>query len=522
MPLWRRWGSFLGQLALPVLVGLLAAPRVEVGGTLLPWAPVMADLDVYIHTGQVVMAGGDIIAARAPGTGLAFVYPPFVALLCVPLALLPVSVVQLGWVLLCVLTVYAVLHRIGLAGWVLSGVTAAVVWFVEPVHATIGFGQLGTVLVALVVLDLVPGPRLAPWLFPRLFPRPAPGALSAADAGAGAGTPTAVRPGRRGWLPVGSWSGLAAGSKLTPGLFLVMLLIARQWRAAIALAVVSGVTVTIGALVFPSASAHFVGTLLGGDTRTTEGLYYLTNQSLLGAVTRVAGEQAAPYGLPLAALTALGGAWVAARAYRRGALLLAVSLCGVATLLASPISWTHHFVWVLPLAIALLGDQPLSKRLPDAMMVGAPALARRYVPGTGLRLTGWLFVGWVSAAVFLQLLPYGGDAEPNYLPWQLAISVLTPVLGLAVLLAAALDLRHPHPGSDDVRPDRRRPDHLGPDRRRPDHLGPDHLGPDHGHGDGDASGSLHSDGEVRAAADAWAAGDARSDGDARVAGGSAR
>jgi alpha-1,2-mannosyltransferase len=55
-----------------------------------------------------------------------------------------------------------------------------------------------------------------------------------------------------------------------------------------------------------------------------------------------------------------------------------VTLCGVAGLLASPVSWLHHFVWVVPLALCL------------ARMTQAGD--RRRMPAW-LEVLGWLLVG---------------------------------------------------------------------------------------------------------------------------------
>ena len=54
----------------------------------------------------------------------------------------------------------AVLHRCGLTGWRAEPVATAMVFFVQPVAQTLAFGQLGIFLVALVALDLAPGPRV--------------------------------------------------------------------------------------------------------------------------------------------------------------------------------------------------------------------------------------------------------------------------------------------------------------------------------------------------------------------------
>ena len=132
---------------LPVLVGLYVAATTFGGGRFVPWRPIMVDLDVYRRAGAVLLQGGDFYTL--PGS-LQFLYPPFAAVLAVPLALLPTTLVQVGWTVVGVLALLAVLHRFGLRGWVLSLVGTATVWFVEPVTETLAFGQLGIFLVALV------------------------------------------------------------------------------------------------------------------------------------------------------------------------------------------------------------------------------------------------------------------------------------------------------------------------------------------------------------------------------------
>ena len=37
-----------------------------------------------------------------------------------------------------------------------------------------------------------------------------------------------------------------------------------------------------------------------------------------------------------------------------GEKVFAVALVGLSTNLASPLSWTHHYVWILPMAVAVL------------------------------------------------------------------------------------------------------------------------------------------------------------------------
>ena len=191
---WILLARGIGICLPPVLVALYVGATTFDGGTFLPWKPIMVDLDVYRQAGSVLLAGGDFY--DLPGT-LQFLYPPVAAVLAVPLALLPSTVVQIGWTAAGAIALVAVLHRFGLKGWVLSLASTAVVYVVEPVVQTLAFGQLGIFLVALIVLDLVPGPRV----FSRRL------------------------------LPEGVLTAVATAIKLTPAIFVVYLLLVRKFRA---------------------------------------------------------------------------------------------------------------------------------------------------------------------------------------------------------------------------------------------------------------------------------------------------
>ena len=330
---------------LPLVVGLYVAATTFAGGTLLPWHPVMVDLDVYVDAGRVLLAGGDFYRLEMP---LQFLYPPFAALLAVPLALVPLAGVQIGWTVAGILMIVAIMHRFGLSGWQLSLASAAAVYVVEPVSQTLAFGQLGIVLVALVVLDLTPGPR--------------------------------ALPGRR-LLPEGVLTAVAAAIKLTPAIFVVYLFVVGKRRAAVVAIVVGAVLTVASALVLPQASLDFWTRLAGGDTGLGRTLIYYTNQSVFADVVRVfrLAPYAAPIGLLLAVFVAALGVWAAALWHRLGEVRLAVTLCGVAGLLASPVSWLHHFVWVVPLALCLV-------QLMRSRLERHPDLVRR--AGLGLRGVG--------------------------------------------------------------------------------------------------------------------------------------
>jgi alpha-1,2-mannosyltransferase len=396
--LWSRLASWLAVCALPVLAALYATSFPD--GTFDPWHPIMVDLDVYRRAGSVLIAGGDFY--DLPGQ-LQFLYPPLAAVLAVPLALLPTAVVQIGWTAAGAVALVAILHRFGLKGWVLSLSGAAVVYVVQPIVQTLAFGQLGIFLVALVFLDLAPGPRV----FPRRL------------------------------LPEGLMTAVAGAIKLTPAIFVVYLLAVRKFRA-FWVAVMTGVVVTLAsAAIVPAASYEFWTRLAHGDTGLGHSIIYLTNQSVMANIVRIfsVGPEPAAAGLALSALVAVGGVWAAMLWHRLGDVRLAVSLCGVAGLLASPVSWLHHFVWIIPLAMCLL----------ERRRIGPRSLPLWFLA------LGWFFVGWVAVAPFTRL-PNGADVEFLWSWSQHLLASITALVGLA-LLAGAIIVARPRALTIFARPD---------------------------------------------------------------------
>ena len=367
----------------PLLVAVLTAPIAFQGGSIVPWHPRMIDLDVYRYAGATVLSGGDLYA-QTPDR-LPFLYPPAAALFSLPFTLIGQVAAQFCWLAICVTALLAILYRLGLSGWQLSLATAGAVYFCEPVGQTLAYGQLGIVLVALVVIDLVPGPALMPEALRDRLPR----------------------------LPAGVLSGLATSIKLTPALFAVYLLGAGRKQPAAGVVATTLAVAALAAVPLPRASAHYWSRLAHGDTGLPgESIVYLTNQSVLGTWLRVVGigDVQTATGLLLAAMVGGVGVYAAARWHRRGKVGFAVTVCGVAGLLASPVSWSHHFVWVVPLAVVLLDT-------------GLP---------TGTRITGWVFVGWVTAAPYKRL-PLGDAVELSYNGWQQTLASITALSGIVFL-----------------------------------------------------------------------------------------
>ena len=191
-------------------------------------------------------------------------------------------------------------------------------------------------------------------------------------------------------------------------------------------ALVSGVVLTLAAaVVTPRQSIEFWGRLARGETGLGHSIIYFTNQSAMADAIRIfgLGPGGTGLGLVLSALIAALGVWAAVLWDRRGDIPLAVMLGGIATLLASPVSWLHHFVWVVPLAVVLVRD---------LLPVGAP---RRLPVWFGV--LGLIFCGWVAVEPFRNR-PGGGDLELTWTAAQKALGSVTLVLGVAVLVAAVV------------------------------------------------------------------------------------
>jgi alpha-1,2-mannosyltransferase len=123
-------------------------------------------------------------------------------------------------------------------------------------------------------------------------------------------------------------------------------------------------------------------------------------------------------GLAVAGILAVTGCLVAAYWWRSDEKVFAVAIVGLTTCLASPLSWTHHYVWILPMAMAVLSP-------------GVPRWAR-YVGG--------FWVAWVCICLPLAVLPYGGGRERQFDFLQQLVANLGPVLGVILLVGLAWQL----------------------------------------------------------------------------------
>lgn len=385
LPVSRRLARGAVEFLPPFAVALLILPFVIERGKLFPWQPSTIDLQVYVYAVKDMLAGKDILATTTPGWGLYFIYPPIAAVLMTPLAFGPYWFWQVVWTGALVWAQQSVLKRCGAPrGWKLGLIGIAVVLAVEPIRTTLGYGQVNTILMALVIADLLPDP-----------------------------------PGERRRIPQGILIGLAAAIKLTPALFVIFMFLIGKRRAAITAIISFAVFTAIGAIFLFRETVIFFGGLSGGDTRTASPLY-AGNQSLLGVFFRLGDSSRITtlLGLAVAAVLAALGCLVAAHWWRVGEKVFGVAIVGFTTCLASPLSWTHHYVWILPLAMAVLSP-------------GVPRWAR---------YLGGFWVIWVCACLPLALLPYGHGQERQYDFMQQVVANLGPVLGVILLVGLAWQL----------------------------------------------------------------------------------
>ena len=347
-------------LTLVVAAAVVAATR---GG--------FTDLLVYQHGGRTVLDGLHLLESDDPVTGLPFTYPPFAAVVLVPLAVLPTWLAAALWTGASVGALAAVVVVVRRAlnrtkpGWLVALVTAGAL-ALEPVWQNLTFGQVNVLLMLAVLVDLV-GPT-------------------------------------RRWS--GVLVGIAAGLKLTPLVFVVLLvLVGRRTdagRAVLALAA----TVAVGFAAAPGSSAtYWADRLIDASRVGPPALAH--NQSGYGALSRFL-DAPPPTTLwlaiagPLAlAVLVVGAAW-----WRRGDRLLGTCLASVSMLIASPVSWSHHWVWAVPVALVLWERNRWAAAAWTAVFVARPVIWPPYGRG---REYGWSppehFVGnaYLLAALTLSV-----------------------------------------------------------------------------------------------------------------------
>jgi alpha-1,2-mannosyltransferase len=162
-------------------------------------------------------------------------------------------------------------------------------------------------------------------------------------------------------LPDGNrWKGVAlgavAGIKLVPAFFILYLLLTRRLRAAAVATAAFSATVALGFVGLTAGSARYWGGLFLQSGRVGDP-QNVRSQSLRSVVVRWAHTSQGTdlTWIALCVAVVVVALALAVWAHRTGDELLAICVCASATLLISPITWQHHWVWVLPTLLWLAG-----------------------------------------------------------------------------------------------------------------------------------------------------------------------
>jgi alpha-1,2-mannosyltransferase len=293
----------------------------------------MPDFQVYIGAVDGLQHGAslyDFVRDNAP-----FTYPPFAGLMFWPLTWPPNLAVEIVWT---VATIAAVL-------WLAraTGAKALILMLSAPIASDLRYGQVSLFLAAIVALDV-------------LRPSRAQGVLI----------------------------GVAAAIKLTPLIFIPMLWVTGRRKAAVTATGTFAACAALAAVALPEDSWRF----WTGEMFHVSRLGNITsvgNQSLNGALMRLDAPVRSVIVLVVGGLVAV---LALRRAARAASPLEALIVVGAASIVLSPVSWTHHQVW---LALAVLLPMPAIGRVAIAVVMLLPVTA----------LDGPL---WSNARLILALL----------------------------------------------------------------------------------------------------------------------
>lgn len=365
-----------------------------------------------------------------------FTYPPFGAWALSPLTWFDYETAARLMIMAIALQTAVIVALVGRSlGWSWGSAFAIAPWAailvqqcLEPFTQSVGFAQVNTAMMALVMIDVAAPPS---------------------------------------WKGRGVASGLAAAIKLTPAIAVLIFLLRRQWRSAITMVATSLAVTLLSWVISPGESARFFFDAMWDPQRAGDA-YYTSNQNLKGFVARALPENTWSIAWAITvALALVAAVWLclriqaaatsvvtsrsasddvasgllntAAPAAPAGdatetaasdavaapsavatspaspalpenlATLLTAAVIMTLGLLVSPITWSHHWVWGLASVVALI----------------AVALRLKSAPLAALALA--------QGALFIMAphwwFPYG---QVNELHW----SVVKQLVGSSYTLAA--------------------------------------------------------------------------------------
>lgn len=397
-------GQQRGRILWRVCQLLVAAALGYLVWLLLGRAAYRIDIDVYRMGGRAWLDGQPLYADgalfhTAGGLDLPFTYPPLAAIAFCPFAWLPLpaagAAITATTLVLLVIAIATVLSGLDVwptsavapepawlrRGWLAAALVVPAVVLFEPIRSNFSFGQVNVVLMALVIVDCVP--RRTSW-------------------------------------PRGLLLGLAVALKLTPAVFLLYFLLRRDRRATLTTVASFLVLTLLGfTLAWPDSWQYWTDTVRNTDR--IGGATLNTNQNLAGALARLAlDEQRQSLLWALASLAVLAlTVWATRRVLSAGEPILALVCVALFGLVVSPVSWSHHWVWMFP----------------AVLVTGVLGYRRRKVALGVLSAAGVGLMVWSPIA----LLPEHQETTAHW--WRQLVGVSYLWWALAVIAAAGITLR---------------------------------------------------------------------------------
>jgi alpha-1,2-mannosyltransferase len=340
------------------------------------------DWVIYRYGSAAAWQGMDLYDTPVRGEHLAdmgvpFIYPPFGALVLWPTNLGTQHDGLWAWSIASMLALLAATAMVtppdARNRWVVAFAVASVACATIMVYENFACGQINLLLMVLVIGDLTRSDDTA-------FGR---------------------------WVPRGVLIGLAAAIKLTPGLLIVYLALARQWRMFwCSVAACLGAFAVAFALRPQLTIAFF-----------SHGMWHVTDRVVINAIfatstnSSIAGMLAAvgDWSRPLSAVLTVGatvvGLLVARRAAARSGLLAGGLIIAVTATMVSPIGWINHWVYLVPAGIYIWFHRGWCAR---AVVIAGTLLTVFADPYMGDR---WLaqgsvlgsFIGWPLREMLLLL-----------------------------------------------------------------------------------------------------------------------
>ena len=371
------------------LIALLAFVDATYLATLLIGHSYPCDFEVYRLAGHSILNGDGIYATVTSGCHLKFTYTPFAAVLFTPFSLLGPAGFA-AWTLLTLIALWRVtallvtrsaLQVPGVTSPQLATLLALLALPLEPFVKTVWYGQVNVLLM---------------WLIVEAFFGPA-----------------------RKYNP--ALLAIAAAVKLTPAVFALFFIAVRTNRDRLVLVGTGLATIALGFIIQPHQALEYWTKLLFNADRVgpTE---YVYNQSVNGVLWRLFGDGGMRTLWLVLVLAILASGFVVARSlWNADQHVWSVGVVGLATLLISPITWSHHYVLILLVLVALLQD------------------AKRHRLSGIVALTTYAVM--LAANVVFKMVPHTKHAEFHLHGWHVFAANQYVLLALVLLAYSAIQSR---------------------------------------------------------------------------------